>query len=75
MSMVKQGLSVLEIVNLTKVKNATIDEIVKNYNRGLKEENKKIMFDVGSDTDKFKNSDWAYVYGVHQRIHKQFNKK
>ena len=66
LSMIKEGLSEKEIALLTKVKPNTIQELRVSYLKGTNEEKKRIS-DYKDSSGEFKNENFAFVYGLHQK--------
>ncbi|CDW73217.1 UNKNOWN [Stylonychia lemnae] len=64
MSMLKEKMSIPNIAKSSKSKAQTVEEIFKNYQKGLDEDKKKIS--DFKDVD-MKNEQFAFVYGLHQK--------
>jgi hypothetical protein len=59
LAMLKQGLKPNDISSHTKVRVQIIDELNTNYQKGLKDEKRKLLKDFQSNADKMKNDLWG----------------
>lgn len=62
-------MSVYQIVKEAKVKESTVNELLQNYNKGLKDEKKALMKEYATFADKMTTSLWGQAYGSHTRLY------